>query len=100
MEKLVKALGKMLESLLTSKTALLMLIVVAILCVAILAMVGDSALIPVGGFFGLDAFATCKDVEGICPRAVVGLLALLSIILILVRAVVWIIGKIREKYFV
>jgi multisubunit Na+/H+ antiporter MnhB subunit len=96
MEKLFKALGKMLESVLTSKTALLMLIVVAILSLAILAL----AETPVGTFFGLDNFVKCEDDMLICPRAVVGLLGFISIILILVRIVVSIIGKIREKYFV
>jgi hypothetical protein len=94
MEKLIKALGKILEALLKSKTVLLLLIVVAILSVAILAMTTVPPVIPGGDFFGLGTFASGSS------RRLAGLAALVSIILILVRVVVWIIGKVREKYFV
>jgi hypothetical protein len=101
MDKLFETLGKILEKLLSSKTLWIIILVVAILSVAILAMTRDPAKVSeLGKFFALEMFVPCEPAGWKCPRTWVGLAALVSIALILAKVVIWIIGRIRERYFV
>lgn len=85
MDKLLETLGKILEKLLSSKTLWTIIVAVAI-CTTLLTLGGGSLL-------GLGTFVSRYS-------TLIRLAALVSICLILAKIVIWIIERIRERYFV
>jgi hypothetical protein len=91
MDKLIETLGKILESLLSSKTLWIIIVAVAILSFGLLAISGNEKL---AAFFGINGLMGNPS-----SREVVGLAALVSLGLILARVVIWVVGRVREQYF-
>jgi hypothetical protein len=90
MEKLIELLGKIIQPLLSSKTLWFIVVAAAIFTLALL-LLPQPILEPLGVW----AFAQNPD-----NRPYIGLLALASIVLILVKAAIWVFGLLRDKFFV